>query len=336
MKKRVLFVILIGILSISVQGMAQDITGTSKIDPKYLTAVEKNPDDFDAHRRAAGAYLTSGYGPEAIKHLERCIELNKEKAIEQDVYMSLAMAHYYAAEFKKSMEATQKALEINPKNEMAINFKDMLDEVAQRDFGGALPEKGSWDGYSSVGEMQEAQFLNGVGILYEVRDEVHVKETRLTFIPPKAWQKRANIPHADGSGSSHLMYLQKEGQAIPMISITTDAPGPNVRSVIDFTQFVRKEMLRMAPGVSIADPYVVKIAGRDASVFDMRDTNKNFATYWYQFLIGGNIVSIQLTTLLDQFDENLKILKEFAESMQVENYLDDLEKEINDSLPQQK
>ena len=153
------------------------------------------------------------------------------------------------------------------------------------------------------------------GFLGDKEDSAIFSFAQFYFKPPAGWLKRANVRHQ--TGVSFLYYTKNPDYAVPMIGVTKDTPGAGIHAPIDFARKVREEILRTAPGITIAEPQATTVAGYPASTFDMQNKQKKLRTYWYQFLIDGNIISLQLMASSDSFEKDFTDFKAFAESMRV-------------------
>jgi len=282
----------------------------------YEAILKNDPNNFDAHWNLAGIYLSTGFGPQAASHIEKAMAIDKEKAVKEDAYTMLTMAYYYSGEFKKSAAAVEEALKINPNNEAALGLKSALDAVSKRDFGGKLPDKAKWGGQESAGEMGMAMLKEGTGVLGDKEDSINFDFAQFHFTPPAGWYKKDNLRNRDGA-ISFLAYKKDLTSFPSMILVTRDFPGAGVNQAIDFTRQMRQLMLSEGPGFHVAEPQNVTIAGYPAATYEMWDDGGKIKTYWYQFLIEGNIISLQLIAAPDRFNRDFAEFKKFAESMKI-------------------
>jgi tetratricopeptide (TPR) repeat protein len=78
---------------------------------RYEVALERDPDDANAHNNLGHLYLNSGRLPDALRHFERAVRLQPEYA---HARRNLAIALYRAGQFEPAVVLYKEALELEP------------------------------------------------------------------------------------------------------------------------------------------------------------------------------------------------------------------------------
>jgi hypothetical protein len=283
--------------------------------PYWEDVLRKNPDDLEANLQMASAYSALFQWQKAIPYLEKALRLDPVKAGQGGAYSMLAFAQYESGELRKARASVDLALKVSPNDAGMLGLKNSLDKDAEMN-GGQLPESVKVQGMEFVqAAMAELLSKKPTTSTGEMEDRVDYGYAQLSFTPPRGWVKETNVS-LKGGGSGEIIYYKNPGQPVPTIGVTDDRT--DVQRAVDFTRMVRQIFLSKFPAVNIAEPQTVTVAGLEAVIFDMRDDVHHTRSYWYQFLIAGNIVSLQLMAWAEGFDATMAEFNKFAESMKVE------------------
>ncbi len=231
-----------------------------------------------------------------------------------------AMFGYYAAGYiQKAYQSAQEALALNPQAEPAVSFSAMLEAGREQLWSGKLPEKISWYGYNTANEFLLAVRTGGAGMLgIEGEGEFDCILTRsgrqICWEGVNDWTPRQNIFLNNGTRAL-LMYSKNDVQPIPSIGITVDAAPAGVTSPLEYAESI-SEIMSRNEGVTVRGPEKIRINGYDASLIWL-EMPKGIRSAWYQLLLDDQIVSVQLMTTADDYQDHFVILQDYIKSTQI-------------------
>ncbi len=287
---------------------------------EYLALLEKDPQNIDALLYLAGAYVSVGKGDTAAEYAEKALGIDPEKAVEKDAYMIAVMGYYYSGNIKKSYETLQKALALDPQNERALAMKETLEFTSKNYYDGHMPEKASFEGFSTMFELRQAIEKLGVGIIGRAGqpDQIVYRDNNIFLDPPDNWSKVRNARMPNGTYVI-LLYVEDKDNLFPSIAVTKDFLPPGVHTALEFSKYINKIMEQQTGGkLRIPEPRSLEVNGYQASYIEMSDKDGRAKTAWYQFLIGGAVFSFQYTNTQARFDEAKPDFENFVYSLKVE------------------
>lgn len=283
--------------------------------------LEKDPNNVEHHLRLAELYASLGQGTLAIAHAQKALALSSVNDDLVKAYRLEAMGYYHDGQFQKSVEAIQMALKIAPEDQAVLGFQQMLVAVGEHVSSREAVEKISRQfGYSDPEKLKKAAKQEGIGDVHLSRryDYIDFDFGRLRFKTPKGWLHRENIKVSPFT-KALLVYNKFASQEIPQIGVVKDQPAQFERTAVEFSFRVKHLMeQKNIPGLKISDPIVIVVNGYSSSFMEITSPQTNSKSAWYQFLIGGGIVSVQYTNTIDQYAVDLPVVKRLVEGMTVE------------------
>ncbi len=141
-------------------------------------------------------------------------------------------------------------------------------------------------------------------------EKVTIGDISFTFEPPQGWTKQT------GFSAALLGYVRME-DSFSGISVVKDKLKPGVNDALEYTRQLRNMLLSgtIAGSITISEPGTATVAGYNAAIFDMHDNLKNVRFYWYQFLLGDTVVSLQFSARDSDFDRYFPVFEKFCQSM---------------------
>jgi len=279
---------------------------------KYLELIQKEPNNYEHYMALAGFYAGTGDGDLVLKYIEKALQLNPQEAIKKDAYKIAAMGAYSAGEFKKSYEYIEKALQVNSQDEIAKSFKDMLEQVSKRDWGGKIPEKISWYGYKSAGEWQRSVLKEGMFKVGNKEDMFYSEAFSFKIIGPQDWFKEISpLPQVA------IIYKKYKNEPRSAFIKVTKNKNPTYETVLDVSNTIKAELMQKQPSLVFDGPKEVLIKEMTASRMDMKDTATDLRVEWYIFSIKRCIITFQYWNTFEQFDIDHDVFEKMLHSFAV-------------------
>jgi tetratricopeptide (TPR) repeat protein len=155
----------------------------------YAAALEKNPQDAQAHLRSAFVTGRLGRWPEAIRHSEQAVELYRQADDAANgalAWWELGWAYYRAGEWERSIEASTESIKLDPKH-AAVRFNRGL----------VLLHLGR-------GAEARQEYLDGIGLVTQVAElKAHAIEDL-----SEALEQNPNLP-----GGAEMLDMLKQRYA---------------------------------------------------------------------------------------------------------------------------
>jgi len=286
---------------------------------KYKELIQKEPDNYEHYLAVANIYASTGDGDQAVEYAEKAIQLDSKSAINKGAYMTAAMGSYYAGKPRQSYEYVEKALHANPNDKIAKDFKNMLDTAIKQLWGGELPEKVTFGGYSSAVEAGRALMKEGRAILGDKEDRFISETLRFRITGPKGWHKSSDFLTPKGARAL-MFYTKLKDDPVPMIGITKDDAYPEDKTALDFSKKMKDIFLEQFPNMSFDGPHQITINEKLASRMEFKLAAPKGVLYteWYQFLHDGTIITFEYTNWEGQFESEHNIFKEVVNSFVIE------------------
>ncbi len=283
--------------------------------------VEQKPDHYEYHLQLAELYDQQRQGAFAASEAEAVIALRPNNAAVEKAYRLAAIGYYYDGQFQKSRDTIGEALKLDPADQIALGFQEMLKTVEEQVSPVQAVQKiSAAEGLKSTQEILLARKKEG--FVSSDRSgqysDIFFDFGRLRFKTPKGWRKEMNVKVPPFS-TVFIFYSKFADRPVPQIGITKDIPDANIQSAIDFSRQIKKKMEeKKFIGLKVSEPVEKNINGQKASFMEITFQQNQSASAWYQFLINGVIISVQYTNTIDQYESDFLALKNLVESIKIE------------------
>ncbi|MCA9404039.1 MAG: hypothetical protein KC897_09675 [Candidatus Omnitrophica bacterium] len=293
-----------------------DISGRVAVIQELLT---DDPLSVKLNLELAKLHCSVGEVKPCEEYAAKVIRLSPDTPESLQARQAAMFGNYAAGRIKRSMEHAQMALEQDSGAEPAGIFVRMLTASKDSFWNGELPEQMSWYGFHTANEFIQAVRTGGAGMRGSdsggSADCVLIGSGRqMCWQAVPGWIGRQNIFLNNGSRAL-LLYTKNEAQPVPSIGITVDTPPRNVESAVDYAQLIALAVTEN-PEITVRGPEKMQLHGYDASLMWL-EMPKGLRSAWYQFYFDGQILSLQLMTTVDEYEEHFRLLEEFADSMQI-------------------
>lgn len=293
-----------------------DISGRVAVIEELLA---DDPLSVELNLEMANLYCSVGEIEPCEEYAAKVMELGPESQESLRARQAAMFGNYAAGYIKKSMEHAEQAIAQEPSAEPANSFVQMLTASKDSLWNGEFPEKISWYGFRTANEFIHAIRTGGAGmrgIENEGQSDCILigSGRQMCWQAVPEWFGRQNIFLNNGSRAL-LMYTANEAQPIPSIGITVDNAPANIETAVDYAQLIALAVTEN-PEITVNGPEKIKLQGYDASLMWLQ-MPKGLRSAWYQFFFDGQIVSLQLMTTVDEYEEHFQLLKKFADSMQI-------------------
>ncbi|MCR4336537.1 MAG: hypothetical protein NUV91_01860 [Candidatus Omnitrophica bacterium] len=227
----------------------------------------------------------------------------------------LYMKHFMEGQVKKSYEAVEGAIQANPNDQAAKDFKKTLDHVFKKQPHSQIPETIPVHGQELVSKVLEKKIEVKLGNSGD-RDLIELPSGTVSLLGPQGWRKKAEtvLPNR----TQMLIIYNKSANDLPVIAVSADELSSN-QSVLEFAQKT-KETLQNVYQMKVSEPKEEVVNGQklihmDYSGQGARGDAIRFNTY--QFLMGKKVMTVQYANIESRFDREADQFGQVIQSLEI-------------------
>ena len=289
------------------------------------SGAKRYSDGIDIYQILSFLYLDSAQPEKAVAIAEEALRVRPRTP--QRLF-DTAMVYYTAGRFKDAYETTKKVLEVDPSHSDAQSFQKSLEDMSEQRYHGKFPEQvhppftdpKNYAVHTYYNETAEIE--KGTGILSESgeRDQILIDSATLSFPRPTGWEADANVSVSRSTQIIIQYRYPAASQPQPGIYITAQKQDEGANTALEFA--IRNEYLTelKVSGLTVSFPLEVRFNGHKFVYSEMTFPAKMQSAKIGVFdtLLNGNIVSFQLMSQADTFDENLKVLQKLVSGIEMD------------------